>query len=201
MLSLLEQGDWESDAALIQGLKAWPLSPLLLETYESLQEDALYKSRVHGSGHIHRVLLFAALIAWQEALPEDLVRQLFRAAAYHDVGRTFDGYDLDHGARSAQRLEELTGQTGEALAELQAAVTAHALPDARLEETVHAFHPADFDRAVELTRLLKDADNLDRVHLGDLKVKFLRHESAKNLADFALRLLARDQLWKERGKE
>ena len=200
MLSLLEQGDWESDAALIQGLQAWPLYPLLLETYESLQEDALYKSRVHGSGHIHRVLLFAALIAWQEALPEDLVRQLFRAAAYHDVGRTFDGYDLDHGARSAQRLEELTGQTGEALAELQAAVTAHALPDARLEETVHAFHPADFDRAVELTRLLKDADNLDRVRLGDLKVKFLRHESAKNLADFALRLLARDQLWKERGK-
>ena len=201
MLSLLEQGDWESDAALIQGLQAWPLYPLLLETYETLQEDALYKSRVHGSGHIHRVLLFAALIAWQEALPEDLVRQLFRAAAYHDVGRTFDGYDLDHGARSAQRLEELTGQTGEALAELQAAVTAHALPDARLEETVHAFHPADFDRAVELTRLLKDADNLDRVRLGDLKVKFLRHESAKNLADFALRLLARDQLWKERGKE
>ena len=201
MLSLLEQGDWESDAALIQGLQAWPLYPLLLETYESLQEDALYKSRVHGSGHIHRVLLFAALIAWQEALPEDLVSQLFRAAAYHDVGRTFDGYDLDHGARSAQRLEELTGQTGEALAELQAAVTAHALPDARLEETVHAFHPADFDRAVELTRLLKDADNLDRVRLGDLKVKFLRHESAKNLADFALRLLARDQLWKERGKE
>lgn len=200
MLSLLEQGDWESDAALIQGLQAWPLYPLLLETYKTLREDALYKSRVHGSGHIHRVLLFAALIAWQEDLPEDLTRQLFRAAAYHDVGRTFDGYDLDHGARSAQRLAELTGQSGDALAELQAAVTAHALPDARLEETVASFHPADFDRAVELTRLLKDADNLDRVRLGDLKVKFLRHESAQGLADFALRLLARDQLWKEREK-
>ncbi len=198
MLSLLEQGDWESDAALIQDFKTWPLYPLLLETYESLQEDALYKSRVHGSGHIHRVLLFAALIAWQEALPEALVRQLFRAASYHDVGRTFDGYDLDHGARSAQRLAALTGQSGDALAELQAAVTAHALPDARLEETVWSFHPADFDRAVELTRLLKDADNLDRVRLGDLKVEFLRHESAQKLADFALRLLARDQLWKER---
>lgn len=200
MLSLLEQGDWESDAALIQGLQAWSLYPLLLETYKTLREDALYKSRVHGSGHIHRVLLFAALIAWQEDLPEDLTRQLFRAAAYHDVGRTFDGYDLDHGARSAQRLAELTGQSGDALAELQAAVTAHALPDARLEETVASFRPADFDRAVELTRLLKDADNLDRVRLGDLKVKFLRHESAQGLADFALRLLARDQLWKEREK-
>lgn len=198
--SLLEYGDWETDAPLIQGLKEWPMYPLLLESYETLREDALYKSRVHGSGHIHRVLLFAALIAWKEGLEEEMVRQVFRAASYHDVGRTFDGYDLEHGARSAQRLEELTGQTGERLAELQAAVTAHALPDAKLEETVAAFHPADFERAVELTRLLKDADNLDRVRLGDLKEKFLRHASAKALADFALRLLARDQLWKERGK-
>ena len=183
--SLLEYGDWETDAPLIQGLKEWPMYPLLLESYETLREDALYKSRVHGSGHIHRVLLFAALIAWKEGLEEEMVRQVFRAASYHDVGRTFDGYDLEHGARSAQHLEELTGQTGERLAELQAAVTAHALPDAKLEETVAAFHPAD---------------NLDRVRLGDLKEKFLRHASAKALADFALRLLARDQLWKERGK-
>lgn len=200
ILSLLQYGDWESDTPLIQGLKAWPMYPLLLESFEKLQEEALYKSRVHGSGHIHRVLLFAALLAWKEGLEEDLTRQLFRAASYHDVGRTFDGYDLEHGARSALRLEELTGQTGERLAELQAAVTAHALPDAKLEETVASFHPADFDRAVELTRLLKDADNLDRVRLGDLKEKFLRHASAKALADFALRLLARDQLWKEQRK-
>lgn len=200
ILSLLQYGDWESDTPLIQGLKAWPMYPLLLESFEKLQEEALYKSRVHGSGHIHRVLLFAALLAWKEGLEEDLTRQLFRAASYHDVGRTFDGYDLEHGARSALRLEELTGQTGDRLAELQAAVTAHALPDAKLEETVASFHPADFDQAVELTRLLKDADNLDRVRLGDLKEKFLRHASAKALADFALRLLARDQLWKEQRK-
>lgn len=200
ILSLLEQGDWESDAPLIQGLKQWPLYPLLLETYETMREDALYKSRVHGSGHIHRVLLFAALIAWKEGLEESLVRQYFLAASYHDVGRTFDGYDLDHGARSAQQLAELTGQTGESLAQLQAAVTAHARPDGQLEEIVRSFHPRDYDRAVELTRLLKDADNLDRVRLGDLQVRFLRHKSARELADFALRLLARDQLWKDGGK-
>lgn len=199
MLALLEAGDWESDTELIDGLKSWSMYPLLLETYQNLREDALYKSRVHGSGHIHRVLLFAALIAWMERLPEDMVRQYFRAAAYHDVGRTFDGYDLEHGAQSAQRLEELTGVSGDALAELQAAVAAHSRPDARLEETVASYHPADFERAVELTRLLKDADNLDRVRLGDLQVKFLRHKSAQDLADFALRLLARDQLWKEQG--
>ncbi len=31
-----------------------------------------------------------------------------------------------------------------------------------------SFHPPEPPRALELTRLLKDADNLDRVRLGDL---------------------------------
>lgn len=198
ILSLLERGDWGEDAVLIQGLKAWPLYPLLLETYRTMDEAALYKSRVHGSGHIHRVLLFAALISWQEGLEEETVRQYFRAACYHDVGRTFDGFDLYHGARSALRLEELTGQTGEALVELKAAVTAHAHPDADMESILRSFQPEDYPRTVELTCLLKDADNLDRVRLKDLDAKFIRHPSAKALVPFAWRLLDLDQAWKHR---
>ena len=120
-----------------------------------------------------------------------MVRQVFRAASYHDVGRTFDGYDVDHGARSALRLAELTGQTGEALQELQAAVTAHARPDREMEAVVASFHPQNLPQALELTRLLKDADNLDRVRLGDLDPRFLRHSSAKGLTGFAERLFQR----------
>lgn len=198
ILSLLEQGTWGEDEILIQGLKGWRLYPLLLETYRTMDEGALYKSRVHGSGHIHRVLLFAALIAWQEGLEEETVRQYFRAACYHDVGRTFDGFDLYHGARSALRLEELTGQTGEALVELKAAVTAHAHPDADMESILRSFQPEDYPRTVQLTCLLKDADNLDRVRLKDLDAKFIRHPSAKALVPFAWRLLDLDQAWKHR---
>ena len=198
ILTLLEQGDWGEDAALIDGLKTWRFYPLLLETYRTMDEDALYKSRVHGSGHIHRVLLFAALIAWQEDLAEEDVRQYFHAACYHDVGRTFDGFDLYHGARSALKLEELTGKTGELLVELQAAVTAHAHPDADMVTILKSFQPKDYPRTVELTCLLKDADNLDRVRLKDLDAKFIRHESAKALVPFAWRLLDLDQAWKNR---
>ena len=200
MLALLEQGDWGEDQPRIDGLKGWRFYPLLLETYRTMDEDALYKSRIHGSGHIHRVLFFAAVIGWMEDLDEEMTRQLFRAASYHDVGRTFDGYDLDHGARSALRLEELTGQTGEALVELKAAVTAHARPDEQMEEILTSFHPADLARTRELTRLLKDADNLDRPRLGDLKTKYLRHESAKELGDFAWRVFRLDQNWKKQQK-
>ena len=189
VLILLQRGQWPEDADLIRGLEAWEHYPLLLETYATLREDALYDSEVHGRGHIHRTLLYAALIAWKEGLSEADVRQLFRAAAYHDVGRSSDGYDLYHGARSALRLAELTGMEGEALLQLQAAVAAHARPEGEMESILRAYGPADYPRALKLTKLLKDADNLDRVRLGDLKTKFLRHDGAKALEPFAWRLL------------
>lgn len=189
VLALLRAGQWAEDEALIRGLEAWPFYPFLLETYASLREDALYHSEVHGAGHIHRTLFFAALIAWKEGLEEADVQQFFLAAAYHDVGRSSDGYDLYHGARSALRLEELTGLTGEDLVELQAAVAAHARPDGEMEAILRAYGPQDYPRTLKLTRLLKDADNLDRVRLGDLKVKFLRHDGARAVEPFAWRLL------------
>jgi hypothetical protein len=36
--------------------------------------------------------------------------------------------------------------------------------------------------------LLKDADGLDRVRLGDLDTSYLRHPEAREMADFAERL-------------
>ena len=185
MVRLLNQADWGEDRGRIQRLKGWVYYPLLLEAYDTLQEEALFPSAIHGPAHIHRVLLLSALVCQGEGVGERMVRQVFRAASYHDVGRTFDGYDVDHGARSALRLAELTGQTGEALRELQAAVTAHARPDREMEAVVASFHPQNLPRALELTRLLKDADNLDRVRLGDLDPRFLRHSSAKALTGFA----------------
>lgn len=191
MVRLLNQADWGEDRGRIQRLKGWVYYPLLLEAYDTLQEEALFPSAIHGPAHIHRVLLLSALVCQGEGVGEGMVRQVFRAASYHDVGRTFDGYDVDHGARSALRLAELTGQTGEALRELQAAVTAHARPDREMEAVVASFHPQNLPRALELTRLLKDVDNLDRVRLGDLDPRFLRHSSAKDLTGFADRLFRR----------
>lgn len=193
MLRLLHQGSWQEDEAQIRALRNWRHYPVLVQAYETMDEGALFQSWVHGPGHIHRVLLLAGLIGWQEGLEEADLRQLFWAASYHDVGRTFDGFDIYHGARSALRLEALTGCQGETLVELKAAVTAHSRPDRDMESVVASFQPKDYDHALELTRLLKDADNLDRVRLGDLNPKFLRHQSARDLTGFAQRLFRRYQ--------
>lgn len=196
-MTLLETADWGEDRERIQGLKAWRFYPLLTEALQNLKVDALYKSPVHGSGHINRVLLLSGLISWQEDLTESLLRQYFAACSYHDVGRYFDGLDLEHGARSAEQLAGLTGYAGESLLELQAAVAAHSQPDARMEEMLSLYAPADMERTRHLACLLKDADNLDRVRLGDLKPEFLRSKSAKGLASFSARLLTLDQSLKE----
>jgi len=193
---LLEQADWGNEAKRIDALKQWQFYPLLLEAIQTLNVDALYKSPVHGSGHINRVLILSGLIACQEKLAEPLLRQYLMVASYHDVGRYFDGFDLDHGARSAEQLEGLTACTGERLLEMQGAVAAHSQPDHRMDEMILGYAPSDMERARHLARLLKDADNLDRVRMGDLNPDFLRHESAKNLADFSRHLFSLDQEWK-----
>lgn len=196
VITLLEEADWGEDAALLEGLKAWTLYPVFFRSLTDLQVEALYKSPVHGSGHINRVMLMAALIAWQEQVTEAFLQQYLLACSYHDVGRYFDGLDLEHGSRSAEKLEDLTGCHGEILLELKAAVAAHSQPDHLMEDMIALYSPANLEKTRRLACLLKDADNLDRVRLGDLKPEFLRHDSAKALVGFSARLLALDQAWK-----
>ncbi len=197
-LTLLHQADWGEDALLMARFQASRHYPLLLAAIEDLKVEALYRSPVHGSGHINRVLLLSGLIGWLEDVEESLLRQYLLIASYHDVGRSFDGLDLTHGAASALQLEGLTGYRGEPLRQMCGAVKAHSQPDARMEEMVASYEPADMTRAMALAALLKDADNLDRVRMGDLNADFLRSESAKTLAPFARRLFQLDQHYKTR---
>lgn len=196
-LFLLEQGVWDEDEARLERLRQWQQYPILLEAIRTLRVEALYKSRVHGSGHINRVMILAGLIACEENLKEGPLRQYLAAAAYHDVGRTFDGLELEHGSASALRIKALTGYEGQALLELQGAVAAHSQPDRRMQDIVESYRPQNLSWAMELAALLKDADNLDRVRLGDLKVKYLRYDSAKGLVGFSKRLFLLDQRCKQ----
>lgn len=50
MVRLLNQADWGEDRGRIQRLKGWVYYPLLLEAYDTLQEEALFPSAIHGPG-------------------------------------------------------------------------------------------------------------------------------------------------------
>jgi hypothetical protein len=185
LIGFLQTDIWEAYTPLLAGLQNSRYYDPFMRTLNTLKVEALYQSHLHGQGHVERTLLFAALLAFREELgPEDL-ELLLMAASYHDVGRVDDSYDTEHGTRSATRLDELTGQKGEALLLLQGAVSAHSRPDRLLEQTVAEYGAADFAHGVRLARLLKDADGLDRVRIRDLNPDFLRHESARDLVPFS----------------
>lgn len=97
------------------------------------------------------------------------------AAATHDVGRIDDGNDLKHGARSAKWIEEnLYDQMSAEMLDMATYI-------------VHWHVPPDTE-APEMTtelKVLKDADALDRVRLGDLDTRYLRTDVAKKMVGLA----------------
>lgn len=185
LTGLLASGDWGPYASLMEGFHSWRHYGLFSHALNILDTRVLYQSSLHGQGHVERTLLLAALLGWMEDLSAQDTSLLLSAISYHDVGRVDDGYDTEHGTRSAGRLAELTGATGEDLLLMQGAVASHSRPDEQLEETVGFYHAANFPHAIALARLVKDADGLDRVRIQDLNPDYLRHKSAKALALFA----------------
>lgn len=191
VLELLKSGDWGADAPVVAAFLRSPYEALLEEALERLSRDALYMSHVHGVGHIERTMLHGAMCAWAEALGEEDTRLLLTMCAYHDTGRNCDYLDGAHGARSAARLQGLTGLAGEELRIARAGVEAHSLGDDRMPAILERYAPQDRARAERLARLLKDSDGLDRVRIHDLNPDYLRFPSSRLRAGFAQALFDR----------
>ena len=193
MLALLEQGSWGEYQPAFDRLADWAFYPLLLDTLENLNHDVLFVSEMHGLGHIERTILQGGFCAMAEELPLADTQLLLECCSYHDVGRLDDSLDPLHGHRSAQRLAELTGRSGEDLKVMQVAVDVHSRHDSDLPEIMARYAPADEARATLLTQLLKDADGLDRVRLGDLNPKYLRRPSSRDRVELAQEVFERYQ--------
>ena len=198
ILPRLLNSEWASGYELLTQFKQTPYYTQLTDAYRNLDRSVIYESEVHGLDHIERVMLLGAVIAWKVSLNELDTLLLLTACSYHDIGRIHDGIDDDHGRRSSKKLRELShlipsALTGYDLRILFAIITAHSLSDKMKHDIAVRYHiPAEQkDRYLELAACLKDADNLDRVRLGDLDVSHLRHEVSIDLAPFAEELFAR----------
>lgn len=150
-----------------------------------------FHTSLHGAEHSKRVLRFALLMADALALPEEDWRTLATAATYHDTQRWDDWLDVGHGARAAKAfLEDLDDvASGDELA--AAIMRYHDLGDEVGEERIGA----DFgEHGVQLFRIFKDADGLDRYRLGPdaLDERFLRTPEAKELVALSRALNGRN---------
>lgn len=153
--------------------------------------SAHFHTSLHGAEHSKRVLLFALLMADALDLPEEDWRTLATAATYHDTQRWDDWIDTGHGARAAEAyLEGANGAGGGD--KLAAAIMGyHDLDDAVGEKHIGAEFGA---HGVQLFRIFKDADGLDRFRLGPeaLDERFLRTPEAKELVGLSRALNGRD---------
>ena len=179
-------GEWSKKIPRLGELAGSVYGELLVKAYGELKTDILYISDGHGIGHIERTMLFGALIAMNENLSEKDTVMLLRCCSYHDIARVDDRYDEEHGIRSADRilsceLKELFDDPAVAAA----AIGAHAVPDSQGDRMIEKYGVADVDRFHLIMSCLKDADNLDRVRIGDFDSRFLRHEESVKMGDLA----------------
>jgi len=145
-----------------------------------------HQSALHGQAHVARVMVHAFRLVEATGFTDETPR-LWAAVYLHDIARTHDGTCQRHGADAWARLATLPDvralfaragvKDGDHPA-IAAAVTVHC----KGEPPPH--HPHR-----RLMALLKDADGLDRVRLGDLDPRYFRHPQTAGMVGFAERLL------------
>ena len=156
---------------------------LPLEQLVPSQELFARHSTLHGQAHVARVMVHAfrliEITGWTEEAP-----RLWAAVYLHDLERRHDGVCHRHGADSMRMLErtpalrEFFATGGVRESDYESILTA----------VVNHCLPRELDNAHEhrrLTSLLKDADGLDRVRLGDLDPSYFRNPEAKQMVEFA----------------
>jgi uncharacterized protein len=152
------------------------------------QEQAAYAG-THGIGHITRVLVWAAQIA--DRLEAPLRRaELLWAAGLHDIKRWDDWIDRGHGDRAADWVLTTFPQVRpDDAARLDLPLIATLCRNHEQHDDLIAKQ----DWSPEL-RVLKDADGLDRVRIGDLDVSRLRLQAiSPDLEPLARTLMERSE--------
>jgi len=147
---------------------------------------------VHALGHTKRVLFLSLIIAFLEKFPEQDATILGLASIYHDIGRSNDGYDPEHGMASYEKVlhDHLPVPDNSGDNEiLRFLIQNHAIPDQSAFKKLNHYDLADVVRTLKLYDAFKDADGLDRVRIRDLNPEYLRTGSAHRL------LLAAHQLY------
>ena len=184
---------WARENARIERLMKSEYGELLLGAYNALDTSVLYQSRVHGCGHIERTMLLGAMISQALALSVHECRMLLLCCSYHDIGRSNDFRDDEHGNVAAKKLmssamkPKFRGYSAEDFKIMQAAITLHSIRDKEIDNVAHRYglEARSMERYYRIAKCLKDSDNLDRVRIHDLDTKHLRHPESIDMADDA----------------
>ena len=150
---------------------------------------------MHGVSHTRRVLIHAQAISTARDVDEVWFQSLVLAVAWHDIGRTHEGVEPEHGANSVAKVKRLglhAGVDPQFLARAFFAMEWHSIADYHAVDKAATLDPRQTPEPGTMLRvlwLLKDADGLDRVRIQDLDPKRLRYEESIALVARAGELL------------
>lgn len=137
--------------------------------------------------HSARVLFLALSIiqAGKIKLNTKELQQLSEAIIYHDIGRSDDGIDREHGAAS-RRIYETSSRNCDLITAFL--IEYHCLDDKQAETYLQHSHIKGKSRAWLLYQIMKDADALDRVRFGilALDVNYFRPPISHKLIPLAV---------------
>lgn len=155
-----------------------------LKNFEEIEQLMNNKTNLHGINHVVRVLFNAYALATLENVTKRDKKIIIEAAKLHDIGRVADGEDETHGGNSAIRAKEILknrGFTTEEIEEICFIIKEHSLPKDKNNEDIEKLPEDVRENYKYCLNLLKDADKLDRVRIGDLDSNRLSTDSAKRL--------------------
>lgn len=165
----------------------------LYESCSSLLADKYFHNPygIHGLSHTHRVLLLSLILSYMENISGNDRKLLCLAALYHDIGRSNDNFDPQHGRESykkavSQHLIALKSQEQEIVRFI---IENHCINDHQALSLISRYNVKDTERLLILYKLFKDADGLDRIRINDLDISKLRTPSAPKLLLVARELL------------
>ena len=188
---ILKDKDFTNKFDFFEEFSQSPYYDKLLDLYDNLNTKALFKSKIHGQAHIERVIIYSMLLSFKYNLDDIDTKIIGTCSSYHDIKRVDDSYDKGHGKRASEVISNYTDLDGEDLNITKAILTSHSIDDELMEKVIDNYDIKDKNRALFLTKLFKDSDNLDRVRLNDLDEKFLRLDFSKKLVNFAKKLFER----------
>lgn len=139
---------------------------------------------IHGLAHTKRVLLHCLILSYLEHVDQSDTDILCNAALYHDIGRTNDNYDPQHGRESYKKLLALQLSPYEDMdtsETLRFLMENHCISDHEAVGLLPGYQVKDPGHVLKLYDLFKDADGLDRIRIMDLDVKQLRSTSAPRM--------------------
>ncbi len=148
-----------------------------LDDDEDLVNDSIqYDSDLHGVSHTRRVNFFASVLInhYKFSLSKDEEKLIYTIIKNHDIGRTSDEEDKEHGINSAKTLKDnssrLNGFSNDEKELINFVIKEHSLSSKENEKDLQVINPELRAKYKMILNIVKDADKLDRVRLDPFKM-------------------------------